>query len=114
MAVLNDLSGLKIEPKTADIDAPELGEGAVLRIRELTAWDRVLINDAIEKAAGNREEILNAQILARSLVTEDGRQLIGSPDEGIRVLRALPIPLTLRFFDAVTALNGIDDGKKNV
>jgi len=86
--------------RTVEVAAPELGEGVVVRLRELT-------NSQVEqwRTSGNLEERADVRLLLRCLVDAQDQPLFGAEDED--AIAALPFQLVNRLAAAALELNAL-------
>jgi hypothetical protein len=105
MALLSKADLLKpAELETVDVPFPELGDGAVLRLRMMTGSERDQWETAIRRPDGSRETThFRARLVAACAVGPDG-DLSFTPEEVAALGRQRGYVLD-RAFDAALALN---------
>lgn len=94
--------------QTAAVNASELGEGEVLRVRELSAAEYAPITammiDAQMGKAGATERS-NVLAVVKGAIDDNGERLFTDEDEAF--VGTLPPPLILRASTAISRLSGI-------
>lgn len=99
----------KITFKTVDVKADELGDGYVLRVKELSGCEQMEFYELLQKKDNNIKAM--AYALQCSLVDENGERQIKSPADAEEVVRALPASLFQRINKALFSLNSGDTEK---
>ncbi len=97
--------------KYEDIDVPEWGEGAQVRVRRLSGSERDAFEASLTSGVGKDTKMnlanLRARLVAKSAIGEDGRRLF--TDDDVRALgRKSSAPLD-RLFEACQKLSGLSN-----
>lgn len=98
---------------TRDVPVPEFGDGAVVRVREMSGALRARLEAAIASSrAGTGDaralERVTVQILAYCIVGSDGRPMLREEDARQLMTRSPRAAYRLR--DAVFAISALDEG----
>jgi hypothetical protein len=110
---------LALKPKTATVEADELGEGKCLLVQELDAlsvieWmSKFVTKDEAEGIQTRHIEAMH-YVLERALINEDGTRLVA---DGEMASLWLPISVRQRAFTKALELSQlmtVDDSKKNL
>lgn len=101
MDLLKKLSDIKF--KTVDVKADELGEGAMLRVRELSGCEQMEFYEMLQKKDNNVKAMSFA--LLCSLVDDNGERQLKSLADAEKVVRGLPAALFQRINKALFSLN---------
>ena len=108
MDLLKKLSDIKF--KTVDVKADELGEGAMLRVRELSGCEQMEFYEMLQKKDNNVKAMSYA--LLCSLVDDNGDRQLKSLADAETVVKGLPAKLFQRINKALFTLNS-GDAEKN-
>ena len=111
MALLDKLNSISF--RTEKIKAPEIGDGAELILRELTAGRHADFIDRLkdEEFRGS-EKRLTAFMIMNCLVDENGNREIQDEEQAMAVMEKLPQRLIRRINVALAKLNNSDTEEK--
>ena len=111
MALLDKLNSISF--RTEKIKAPEIGDGAELILRELTAGQHADFIDRLkdEEFRGS-EKRLTAFMIMNCLVDENGNREIQDEEQAMAVMEKLPQRLIRRINVALAKLNNSDTEEK--
>lgn len=111
MALLDKLNSISF--RTEKIKAPEIGDGAELILRELTAGQHADFIDKLkdEEFRGS-EKRLTAFMIMNCLVDENGNREIQDEEQAMAVMEKLPQRLIRRINVALAKLNNSDTEEK--
>jgi hypothetical protein len=108
-------------PKTEDVPAPELGEGAVVRMVTLSSIERDRFEDSLARdVGGGKTKVdrinIRAKLIVKAAVDADGKRLFTDAD--LPWVSNLPSTLTDRMFTVAMRLAGmsseaVEDAAKN-
>lgn len=97
--------------RTEEVPVPELGNGTVVRVREMTVARREIWEAAAFEVVGEirraRAAEFRAQLIIAGAVDEEGAPLFGPEDVG--VVNGLPAAVGERIALAVLRVNGLND-----
>lgn len=109
--LITDLS--KIEFKTVLVPAPEFGENAEIKLRELSGAQHAELIDRLKNAEfRDSEKALTAFMLYNCLVREDGGRMLQNEDEAVNLMDSIPAGLLRRINAALAGLNEQDNPEK--
>ena len=89
--------------KTVDVKADELGDGCVLRVRELSGCEQMEFYEMLQKKDNSVKAM--AYALQCSLIDDNGERQLKSLADAEKVVRGLPAALFQRINKALFSLN---------
>ena len=111
MALLDKLNSISF--RTEKIKAPEIGDGAELILRELTAGQHADFIDKLkDEEFKTSEKRLTAFMIMNCLVDENGNREIQDEEQAMAVMEKLPQRLIRRINVALAKLNNSDTEEK--
>ena len=111
MALLDKLNSISF--RTEKIKAPEIGDGAELILRELTAGQHADFIDRLkDEEFRTSEKRLTAFMIMNCLVDENGNREIQDEEQAMAVMEKLPQRLIRRINVALAKLNNSDTEEK--
>lgn len=102
--LISDFS--KIEFKTVLVSAPEFGQDAEIKLKELSGAQHAELIDRLKDAEFREsEKKLTAFMLYNCLVRDDGERMLQTEDEAIELMEKIPAGLLRRINAALAGLN---------
>lgn len=94
---------------TEDVPVPELGDGAVVRLRGMTAGQRTRFEQQFQGKGGKSRNLqeLRERLLVQTIVGEDGKPLLTNDD--VQALSTQSAVVTERLVNVAMRLCGMSD-----
>lgn len=105
---LMDIVARNAKVETEDVQVPELEDGAVIRLRVLSAGEAIEFYEALKGPASKHAMVRIVQACA---VDESGAQLFPEPG-GLDAIRRMNLKVVMRLQDAALKLNNLSPDKK--
>lgn len=103
------------QSKVVEVPVPEKGEGAVMFVRSISAFERKGLEAMSSRYNQSKryEDItdFNYLLLAMTISDEDGKRFF--QDDELELIRKFPATVVDRLFTAAAELNGLNDKKKS-